>query len=249
MKKQRRRACILLLTTTVMLLSGCQIAVKNGGTLKVGVRDSVPGFGYFNPVSETYSGMEVELARNLANALGYQDAELVSVTAQTREQALEDGAVDCVVATFTITDERKQQFDFSLPYYTDHLKVMVENSSLIQKLDDLDGMCVGVSEGSTSAEYLEKEMASHGSVTFAEYPTYPELIDALETGAVDAVCTDSSILKGYQNDERSLLEDSLAEQQFGIATKKGAPLSAKIQAQMEVWRADGTLDELNARWN
>ena len=193
--------------------------------------------------------MEVELARNLATALGYQNMEPVGVTAQTREQALEEGTVDCVVATFTITEERKETYDFSSPYYTDHLRVMVENSSLFQNLEDLNGKCIGVTEGSTANEFLQGAMTEKGGrVTFVGYPTYPELMQALEVGDVDAVCTDGSILKGYLNEERTLLPDTLAEQQFGIATKKGSPLTARIQATMDAWTADGTLEELNIRW-
>lgn len=263
MKKQKQKAVLLLLAAVI--LSGCG-AVGQSKTARVGVRDSVPGFGYKNPLSETYSGMEIDLAKMLAEAAGYGNVEFIGVTADTREQVLRDGSVDFVVATCTITEERLQEFDFSEPYYTNYVRVMVENSSLFQSLSDLKGKRIGVTSGSTSALYLAEEMASQGiipafdkdsfdpetfkgGISFQYLDTYPGLISALEQGEIDAACSDGSILAGYLNEERSLLPETFGRQELGVCTPKGSPLSEKIRAQIDSWRDDGQLDNLIAKWD
>ena len=79
------------------------------------VCSDVYGFGYLDEATGTYSGMEIELAALLAEALGYDDVEYTTVTAATRGQMLDNDELDCVIATFTIKEERKLSWDFSTP--------------------------------------------------------------------------------------------------------------------------------------
>ena len=90
--------------------------------------------------------------------------EFTPVTAATRTALLDSGDIDCVIATFTITDERKNSWDFTTPYYTDHVGVLVENSSGIKTLTDLKGKTVGVSSGSTSAKSLVEALIKAGVI-------------------------------------------------------------------------------------
>ena len=125
-------------------------AIVDRGVLRVGVKNAVVGFGYEDPLTGEYTGMEIELAKALADKLGV-DVEFTAVTAATRTELLDSGDIDCVLATFTITDERKESWDFTTPYYTDYVSVLVEDSKGIKTLDDLADATVGVSSGSTSA--------------------------------------------------------------------------------------------------
>ena len=134
-----------------------------GGVLRVGVKNAVVGFGYQDPATGEYSGMEIELAKKLADQLGV-DVEFTTVTAATRTELLDSGDIDCVLATFTITDERKQSWDFTTPYYTDYVTVLVEDAAGITSLADLQGKLVGVSSGSTSARSLVEAMIEGGDI-------------------------------------------------------------------------------------
>ena len=134
----------------------------SGGVLKVGVKDAVKGFGFKDPLSGEYEGMEIEIAKKLADSLGYDDVEFTTVTAATRTELLDSGDLDCVLATFTITDERKKSWDFSTAYYTDAVTVLVEKEDGITDLSGLVGKKVGVSTGSTSAYALVKAMTEKG---------------------------------------------------------------------------------------
>lgn len=232
--------------------------------LKVGVKDSVIGFGYKDPLSGEYSGMEVELAKKIADSLGFKDVEFTTVTAATRTELLDSGDLDCVIATFTITDERKKSWDFSTPYYTDAVTVLVETADGITSVDGLVGKKIGVSTGSTSAYNLAKTMSekglfgdytvpedssefdissfAEGGTTFEQFSDYPSISNAMAAGTVDAFCVDKSILANFKTDDRSYIDDTFAPQEYGVATKLGSELSEPIDELINTWLSDGTID-------
>lgn len=87
--------------------------------------------------------------------------EFQGVTAKTRGPLLENGEIDLVIATFTITDERKETYNFSTPYYTDAVGLLVNNDSGIESIEDLDGKIIGVAQSSTTKDgfkaYVEEK--------------------------------------------------------------------------------------------
>lgn len=237
-------------------------AIVDRGVLKVGVKNAVIGFGYEDPLTGEYSGMEISLAEKIAEKLGV-DVEFTAVTAATRTELLDSGDIDCVLATFTITDERKQSWDFTTPYFTDHVGVLVENASGITNLEGLVDKTVGVSSGSTSAKSLVSAMIDAGlisgdnfdvetfdpatwteGVKFQQYDDYPTISTGLSAGEVDAFCVDKSILAIYNTDSRSYITEEFAPQEYGIATKKGSGFSAYCDESIQGWLADGTIDGL-----
>ncbi|WP_294450308.1 transporter substrate-binding domain-containing protein [uncultured Gemmiger sp.] len=242
-------------------------AIVDRGILRVGVKNAVVGFGYQDPATGEYSGMEIELAKKLADQLGV-DVEFTTVTAATRTELLDSGDIDCVLATFTITDERKQSWDFTTPYYTDYVTVLVEDSSGITSLADLKGKLVGVSSGSTSARSLVEAMIEDGDiegtgfsadtfdpatwtdgVTFQQFDDYPAISTALSAGTVDAFCVDKSILAVYKTEGRSYIDAQFAPQEYGIATKKGSDFSTYCNDFVETCLSDGTIDGYISEFN
>lgn len=237
-------------------------AIIDRGVLRVGVKNAVVGFGFQDAITGEYSGMEISLAEKIAEYLGV-DVEFTAVTAATRTELLDSGDIDCVLATFTITDERKESWDFSTPYFTDHVTVLVENASGITNLEGLVGKKVGVSSGSTSAKSLVEAMIEAGiisgdgydaetfdpalwtdSVSFQQYDDYPTISTALSAGEVDAFCVDKSILAIYNTDSRSYIEEEFAPQEYGVATTKGSGFSTVVEELVQGWLADGTIDGL-----
>ena len=242
-------------------------AIVDRGVLRVGVKNAVVGFGYQDPATGEYSGMEIELAKKLAEQLGV-DVEFTTVTAATRTELLDSGDIDCVLATFTITDERKETWDFTTPYYTDYVTVLVEDADGITSLADLQGKVVGVSSGSTSARSLVEAMIEGGviegtgfsadtfdpatwteGVTFQQFDDYPAISTALSAGTVDAFCVDKSILAVYKTEGRSYIDDQFAPQEYGIATKKGSDFSTYCNDFVETCLADGTIDGYISEFN
>ena len=241
-------------------------AIVDRGILRVGVKNAVLGFGYQDELTGEYEGMEIELAKKIAEYLGV-DVEFTAVTAATRTELLDSGDIDCVLATFTITDERKKSWDFTTPYYTDYVTVLVQNSSGITGLADLVDKKVGVSSGSTSAKSLTKAMIEGGfidgsafdadtfdaatwttGVSFQQYDDYPTISTALSAGEVDAFCVDKSILAVYNTEDRSYIEDKFAPQDYGVATTKDSGMSALCEELITGWLSDGTIEALIAEF-
>ncbi len=237
-------------------------AIVDRGVLKVGVKNAVQGFSFQDTLTGEYKGLEDSLAEMIAEHLGV-DVEFTTVTAATRGELLDSGDIDAVLATFTITDERKKSWDFSTPYYTDYVSVLVEDSTGIRELADLKDKVVGVSSGSTSARALVKAMIDAGvldganfdadtfnadtwkeGISFRQYDDYPAISTALSAGEVQGFCVDKSILAIYKTEGRSYIDAEFAPQEYGVATKKGSDFSAVCDELITGWLADGTVGQL-----
>ena len=227
-------------------------AIKDAGVLRVGVKNDVPGLSLQDSATREYEGMEVDLAYALAERLGLSkdDVELQTVTAATRGQLLDDGVLDAVIATFTITPERAQQWNFSDPYYQDSVGLLVNQSSGIDGLAALDGKKIGVLEAATTRDEVQAAADKAGiSVEIVEFPAYADIQAALESGQVDAFATNKTILAGYTTDGSVVLPDDLAPQDFGIATRKGTDdLTTLINGMLAEMKANGDLDALVKKW-
>ncbi|MEG0070834.1 MAG: transporter substrate-binding domain-containing protein [Raoultibacter sp.] len=229
-------------------LTGC----APSDVLRVGTKIDVPGFGFQNPATGTIEGFEVDIAHGLAERLeGSPDKlQVTGVNVTTRGAMLDNNTLDAALATFTITEARKKSYNFSQPYYTDHIGVLVKKSSGITTLDDLNGKMIGVALSATTRDKLTRAGDEIGiKMSFSEYATYPEIKIALVTGRVDAFSVDRSILKGYLDDSTMLLETEFAPQEYGIATKKtNTELAARIDEALANMMADGSLDALKTKW-
>ncbi len=227
-------------------------AIKDRGVLKVGVKVDVPKFGYKDPKTSKIDGFEIDLAKAMAKKIVGDPTkiELSAVTAKTRGPLLDSGDVDMDVSTFTITEERKKSYNFSDPYYTDGVGLLVKKAAGYKSLKDLNGKKVGVAQSSTSKKAVEEEAAKVGAkVTFQEFATYPEIKAALDSGRVDAFSVDRSILYGYLDDSTVVLPDKFSPQDYGIATKKSNEGLAKlVNDTVNELKKSGEIDKLIQKW-
>ena len=252
LRKTRFLAALALLALLAGLMAGAPAALADGSDLVVGVRDDIVNFGFLNETTGKYYGLEIDLARELASRIGRSGVQFVSVTPTTRRETLESGQVDCLIACYSITDERQEVFDFSAPYYHDDTVFMVQNSSLFKDQRDLAGMTVGVLAGSNTGDLVTQAIEAidpEEGVTLWEAESYADLSSALERGEVDAVCMDGCIAQAYMNADRAYLPGSLATQYYGVATQKGSALTDKIAKAIDDMLADGTVDALAAKWD
>lgn len=254
----KRRHVFALTAALALAMSGCGSSSPTGtGTLTVGVRDDIVGFGYLNETTGNYYGFEIDLAKELAKELGYADVEYVSVTPDTRKDILLNGEVDCLIAAYSISDSRLENFDFSPAYYEDHAVVMVESSSMITELADLVGTNVGTLDGADSAPVLSAKMIGSGYFTaedtkgtsLTKMASYAELSTALEEGTVDALCMDGCIARAYLEDGRQILAETISDENYGVATQKGSELSSDVADAISAMLSDGTIDALIDKWN
>lgn len=253
--KMRKMFFGLLLALSAALI-GCS-AQSGTGTLKVGVRDDIVGLGYLNPTTNEYYGFEIDLAKRLAPELGYAGVEFVSVNPENRKEMLLDGKVDCLIAAYSISDSRRENFDFSPSYFSDHTCVMVEKSSMITGLDGLVGRKTGVLKGADTAPVLSEKMIQDGYFTAEDtkgssleyFDSYAELSLALEEGRVDAACMDGGMARAYMQDDRILLDDVIAAEEYGVATQKGSALSGSMADAVQKLLDDGTVAGLIDKWD
>ncbi len=226
-------------------------AIKDRGVLKVGVKVDVPKFGYKDPKTEKVEGFEIDLANVISKKIiGTEKIEAAAVTAKTRGPLLDSGDVDLVIATFTVTEERKKSYNFSDAYFVDGVRLMVKKSAGFTSLKDLDGKKIGVAQSATSKKAIEEQAAKVGAkVSFLEFATYPEIKTALVAGRVDCFSVDGSILFGYLDDSTVILADSFSPQDYGVASKKGNDGLAKlVNTTIADLKKSGELDKMIQKW-
>ncbi|MEU6802576.1 glutamate ABC transporter substrate-binding protein [Streptomyces neyagawaensis] len=224
--------------------SGSDGGSGGGKTIKIGIKYDQPGLGLKEP-DGTFSGFDVDVATYVAKELGYKpdQIEFVETKSADRENALARGDVKFIAATYSINDERKKLVDFAGPYLLAHQDLLVKSDSKIAKGTDLNGKTLCSVTGSTSAENVKKEIAPKAQLK--EYGGYSECIAGLQSGAVDAVTTDDSILAGFAAQENykgqfKLAGLKLSNENYGIGVKKGDTATVdKINAALEKMVSDG----------
>ncbi len=227
------------------------------GVLKVGVKADVPKFSLQNTATGEYEGFEDDLAYEIAGEIFGVSAdeakeqglvEFEAVNAKTRGPLIENGELDCVIATFTITDERKETYNFSPAYYTDAVGILVNVDSGIESVKDLDGKIIGVAQSSTSQAEFENYVAENDidvDVEFQEFATYPELAQALAADQIDAFSVDRAILEGYRNDSNMFLDVRYGYQDYGVCSaKEKTALADLIADKIQTMLDNGEIEAL-----
>ncbi len=227
-------------------------AIKSRGHLNAGVKKDVPGYGYYDTAKGRFEGMEVDLCYQIAAAVfgvSYKEAraqelvEFADVTPKTRGPLIDNGQLDVVAATYTITDERKKAVSFAGPYFVAGQDLLVrKDDNSINGPEDLNGKRLCSVTGSTSAATVKKKFASE--VQLMEQPGYAECATALFSGIVDAVTTDDIILAGLASASRGKLRvvgKPFTQEYYGVGIKKGdTALAKKINAAIAEMIKDGS---------
>jgi len=226
--------------------------IREREVLRVGVKVDVPDFGYIDPETGELQGLEIDLARLIAeDILGDKEAvRMIGVTAQTRGPMLDNGELDIVIATFTITEERKKVFHFSPPYFYDEIGFLVKQDSVLTGLGNMDGKIIGVVQSGTAHKALLAEAETRGTqLEYREYSSYPEVKAALVSGKIDAFAADKSILVGYADTSTMVLQEGFNPQEYGIAARlDDAEMAKYLDTFMEAIKKDGRLESILLRW-
>lgn len=236
--------------------------IKDRGVLNCGVKADVLGYGYLNTETNEYEGLEIDLCYQIAAAVfevEYEEAKeqdlcaFTTVTPSTRGTLIDSGQLDIVAATYTITPEREEDWDFSTPYRTDSVGIMVRTADGMTSMEDLDGKVIGVSTGSTTQGLVEQMIQDEGfscTPSFQEYPDYQTIKQALSTGNVDAFAMDRSTLNTYMDDTVELLQPEIefGTQDYGVATEKGCDLSQVVDDTVNELLENGWMEEEITTW-
>ncbi|MGH2808017.1 MAG: glutamate ABC transporter substrate-binding protein [Actinomycetota bacterium] len=221
--------------------------IQERGEIKVGVKFDVPLFGFKNPQSGEVEGFDVDLAQMVADRLGVE-LELVEAISDNRIPFLQEGTVDLVLSTMTITTDRDAEIDFSRPYYVAHGRILTPKDSGIEDADGLNGKRVCTALGSTY-EGLIPDIAPDSELNTVD--SYSECFQLMQRGRTDALVTDDVILAGFlqQDDTLHIVGDDLTTDPYGAGVKEGETEFADfVSGIIEDTFADGTWQELYDKW-
>ena len=161
--------------------------IKKSGKLRIAVFSDKKPFGYVDNNGK-YQGYDIYLGDQLAKDLGVKP-EYVPVDAANRAEYLISNKVDITLANFTVTDERKKQVDFALPYMKVSLGVVSPKGSVITKPEQLEGKTLIITKGTTAETYFEK---NYPNIKLQKYDQYSDAYQALLDGRDDAFSTDNT---------------------------------------------------------
>lgn len=261
MSKFKKISALLLALITIILLSGCKsesVANENivsrideSKTITWGVKYDTRLFGLMDIADRTVQGFDIDMAKQITKEiLGDEGkAEFVEVTSKTRIPLLKNGNIDGIIATMTITAERKKQVNFSDVYFDAGQSLLVKKGSSITGVKDLTADdTVLVVKGSTSAVNI-REAAPNANII--ELENYSEAFTALQAGQGDAMSTDNAILLGMvdENPDYELVGGTFTNEPYGIAINKGQDDFLKeVNKAIEKMHDDGTYDKIYDKW-
>ena len=193
--------CLLTLLLTLGVFTACQTSssddsqskartveeIKESGKIVIGVFSDKKPFGYVDSNGD-YQGYDVYFGNRIAKDLGVE-VEYVPVEAASRVEYLVSNKVDIILANFTVTEERKEKVDFTLPYMKVALGVVSPDSELITDVEGLNGKTLIVSKGTTAETYFTE---NYPDVNLLKFDQYSEAYNALLDGRGDALSTDNT---------------------------------------------------------
>ena len=225
--------------------------IMHSGVIKVGINIDSKPYGFIDKNGEI-SGYDADLARYIAHYIvkSPNAVKFVPVTPANRMLKASTGEVDIVIATMTITPQRQEILDFSIPYDTAGQALLVRNGSRITSINDLAGQNVGVIFGTTAERNMQNLVPSANVLGFK---TYHEAYEALKNGAINAITSDDTILSGFALEDKSvkLLPKRYSREPYGIGFKKGrcsAKLKQNIDFAITDLRQKNVITRLRHKW-
>lgn len=257
--KPAARSAILLLFPFLALLSGCSRqasapddrleAIREAGVLRVAAFDGNPPFGFIDSGSNEIRGLDVDIAHELANRLGVK-LELVPTNPANRIPLLQSGRADLVLANFTITPERAQQVEFSIPYFASGQQFLARKGTLSSP-DQLDALRIGVDKGTTNEAVLRQK---YPGATLIAYDDTPFAFTALRNGNVDAITQDGPKLVGLLANvpdagQYEIPPFSISDDLIGVGIPKGElQLKEFVDSVLLELEASGRAQQIHDAW-
>ncbi|WP_243719808.1 glutamate ABC transporter substrate-binding protein [Actinomadura sp. KC06] len=256
-----RPVAALLAATLLTAVTACGIAdagensVAVKDTLVIGVNADQPGVG--ERTGGTFQGFDIDIAKEIAERLGVPAANVTFKQAgyATREKLVQDGDVDLVVASYSVTPERKVKVSFAGPYYVAHQDVLIRASDAgkIRNIHDLKGRRLCKVPGSVSFPRVHDEQGVPALPVEAQ--GYAQCLADLTAGRLDAVSTDDLILAGLAAKASGgghalrIVNAPFTDEPYGVGIRKTdvAGCEAVNKAITEMYQ-DGTAAELLKKW-
>lgn len=251
---------ILIMVVALLLIAavGCQKQeskslnslekVQQAGKLMIGLDDSFPPME-FRDAENNLVGFDIDLGHAIAGKLGVK-AEFLPTDFNGIILALTSGKFDAIIATLSITEERKKTIAFSEPYIMEGIIVAVKNGNeAVKTMSDLKDKVIACQLGSTSEAAASK---IEGYKELKKYDKVTEAFQDLAIGRVDAVVVDEIVGRYYMSQkqgEYTVLEGKLNDEPVGVGFKQeDTELREAIQKSIDELKADGTLSQISIKW-
>ncbi len=216
--------------------------------LRVGTDATFPPFEQTSPSGEK-TGFDIDLVTAIARHAGIPKLDFQQVPFGQLIPGLQADHIDLAASAIYITPERAKVIDFSMPYFSGGLSVMMKpNDNSINKPQDLDGKTIAVQVGTKSVDYLRQTFPR---ATLHIVQTNDQMFQSLQSGQADVVVTGNPAARYYikTHGGAKLAAFLLTGEQYGLAVRKSdSALLAAVNAAIEAFKSDGTLKSLEAKW-
>ncbi len=239
--------------SALLALVSCNKKVESGeftiekGVLKVGMEIGYPPMEYYDVDGKTPVGFDIELGKAVAEKLGLK-VEFIDTAWDGIFAGLETSKYDCVMSAATITPERLESMEFSVPYVGNGQAIVVraEGDFKPSTLEELTGKTVAYQAETTSDIFMTKLGEKGLQFSPAEFDKVINAYDELKLGRCDALVCDALVYANYKGDPAYVSTwTGSADEFFGVAIRKGnTDLLDKVNAALKEMIADGTMKEL-----
>jgi glutamate transport system substrate-binding protein len=229
---------------------GGSSSVAGKSSLVVGVKADQPGLG-LEDAHGNFAGFDVDVAKYVAGKLGASQVTFKAITSAQRESWLQQGLVDMVIATYSITPQRETLVTFAGPYYVAHQDTLVTTAETdIHTVHDLAGRRICSVPGSASAQRITVALGIPAVPVPAA--SYSDCISKLAAGSLDAVSTDDLILAGFAASRKGAmvpLNAPLSDERYGVGLHKGDIDGCEaVNRAITAMYQDGTAPRLLDKW-
>ena len=215
-----------------------EVTTVEPGVLTMGTNAAFPPYEYKD--GDTIVGIDAEIAQALADKLGLQ-LEIVDMDFSSLITSIQSGKIDISLAGMTVTEERKQNVDFTDSYATGVQSIIVKEGSDIQSVDDLEGKLIGVQEGTTGHLYCSDDYGEENVIAYTNGAT---AVQALLQDKVDCVVIDQQPAKAFveANEGLQILDTAYTTEDYAAAVSKDNPaLTAALNTALQELKDDGTI--------
>ena len=217
----------------------------------VGLDDNFPPMG-FRDEKNTLVGFDIDLATEAGKRLG-AEVTFKPIDWNAKEAELNGKRVDVLWNGLTITEERKANILFTTPYLENRQIIVVLDKSPLKTKADLKAAVVGVQDGSSAIEAVEKDAATAKSLK--ELKKFGDNVTALmdlSAGRLDALVVDEVVGRYYtakKPGEYRVLDENFGTEDYGVGTRKDdTALMAKLQKALDDMKADGSAATISTKW-
>ncbi len=217
----------------------------------IGLDDNFPPMGFRDDKNQLV-GFDIDLAREAGKRLGIE-VEFKPIDWNAKEAELSGKRVDVLWNGLTITEERKKNIAFTAPYMQNHQIVVVKADAAIKAKADLAGKVVGVQDGSSAVEAIEKDAATAQS--FKQLKKYCDNVTALmdlSAGRVDAVVLDEVVGRYYsakKPGEYAVLDEHFGTEDYGVGLRQDdAALRTRLDEVLTAMKGDGSGARIAEQW-